>query len=165
MIPLYHITTPGNYISNPRPKHIGHTSVTEIAVTFCEAALRHTDMLKRSEYQVGGCIPPSHPPWTNKMNNTSWLLQFDLVYRSCITASQRRLMLWKEQKSVAWMNYLVSRVSGPQDLVVEFCMETIAVAKACLLFSAHQRFMGSEPDESCTKILTKTTWSLQKTIA
>lgn len=50
---LHYTRIPGKYSSDPRPKWIGQTSV-EIAVHLWRAALRHSDSLKRSNFQKLG---------------------------------------------------------------------------------------------------------------
>lgn len=49
------------------------------------------------------------------------------------------------------MMYLVAKLCGPEDLVVDFCIGTIPAAKSYLLLSKHQSFLGCEQDEGYVK--------------
>lgn len=60
-------------------------------------------------------------------------------------------MLQTEQNSVGLMMHFMARISNPEDLVADFCTETMAVGKECLLLSEHRRFVGCKNDECCVK--------------
>lgn len=85
------------------------------------------------------------------MNNILPLQRFGVVYKSDVAESERRLMLRSEQESVRWMTDLVTKFSGPGDLVVKFCAGSMEVAKAWLLLSEHRRFKRCGMDEICVK--------------
>lgn len=45
------------------------------------------------------------------------------------------------------MTDFMFNLSGPEDLLGDFCASEMAVTKPCLLFSNHQRFVGCQKDE------------------
>lgn len=55
------------------------------------------------------------------------------------------LMIRQEQKSIGWM--LGAQVLWSGDLVVDLCVDTMAIAKSCLRFSEHWRFVRGVKDD------------------
>lgn len=62
----------------------------------------------------------------------------EAMHGSNVAAPGSCLMLHLEQKSMGWITNLVAKLSGPKDLLVDFCAGTIAVTNLYMLLSEHR---------------------------
>jgi len=150
-VPLHYTRARGNYKSDPRIRKVTHTSFQEHALHFWKKGPSAADILRRVNYNAPQYTPSSLPGWTNVMDNIPRLPVNEVVYSTVRSDNGRRRMVRPEQKNVSWMMDIIQQYTTEGMLVLDLCCGTMSVAKACLMFNKHRRFVVSDIDEACIR--------------
>lgn len=148
---LPYMRVPGNCTSDPRPKPIGHASVDVISAHSQRYFLQLADMLNRSNYSKVECVPSCHPPYTTEMDKLPRVQRSEAVSEWDVAEIKTGLTHWLKQKSFRWVMELVTKLSGPGNLVIGFYAGKRHAAKKFVHLSKPQSFLGCGKDEGFVK--------------
>lgn len=76
-----------------------------------------------------------------------------MLHQDKVTRKAVKRVMWKlEERNVSWMKDLLRNLSGPEEVVIDFCGGTWSTAKVCMLLDEHRTFARCGVDSEMSTV-------------